>query len=143
MTTQQKRTLPADVFDALELSALIYGGIGAGCLSLTRTAEGDATEPEPHCVIGHAMFLDGYRIGRDMESVIAPDESPVVDALVAAFPGLACDGEEYHDFITDVETENDNKVADILSRRDDADVSFGRITWKQWCKTMRVTRGDN
>lgn len=44
------RILPADVYDALELSALVYGGIGAGRF---REANG-----VPYCVLGHASDLD-------------------------------------------------------------------------------------
>ena len=39
--------LPADVWDTLELSALVYGGIGAGVSS-------DASGPV--CAIGHAVI---------------------------------------------------------------------------------------
>lgn len=39
------RTLPADVYDFLELSALVYGGIGAGKFT--------SDDGVPHCVFGH------------------------------------------------------------------------------------------
>jgi hypothetical protein len=42
--TRKTITLPADIFDALELSAYAHGGIGAGLVSV-----GDA----PFCLIGH------------------------------------------------------------------------------------------
>lgn len=46
------RTLPADVYDALELSALVYGGIGARYFW-------DESGPSrsPCCIYGHAHAL--------------------------------------------------------------------------------------
>jgi hypothetical protein len=46
MKTQ--RVLPADVYDALELSALAFGGIGAGSWG---------EEDEPCCIVGHAVTV--------------------------------------------------------------------------------------
>lgn len=54
------RVLPADVFDALELSALAFGGIGRG-----RYAHGEDTDAlrdgsgSPCCVVGHCAMLTG------------------------------------------------------------------------------------
>jgi hypothetical protein len=46
-----KRVLPADVYDALELSALAFGGIGGGDY---------ACGGEPLCVHGHLSAMCGY-----------------------------------------------------------------------------------
>lgn len=46
---QAPRVLPADVYDALEFSALVYGGIGAG-----RSFDG----PVPVCLFAHAEHAD-------------------------------------------------------------------------------------
>lgn len=47
------RVLPADVYDALELSAEYAGGIGAGSFFE------DDEEEIPCCAVGHALFLGG------------------------------------------------------------------------------------
>lgn len=44
------RVLPADVFDTLELSALAYGGIGAGAFFIYDG---------PCCIHGHAYEAEG------------------------------------------------------------------------------------
>lgn len=49
-----KRVLSADVYDLMELSALAFGGIGAGRM---RAADG-----RPHCVIGHAEFQEDFEV---------------------------------------------------------------------------------
>ena len=49
--TQRKRVLPADIYDALELSAEAYGGIGA-CRERDWLSGGT-----PYCVMGHAREL--------------------------------------------------------------------------------------
>lgn len=56
-TEQPRRVLPADFFDAMELSALAYGGIGAG-----RWYSFKAGKPvAPLCAFGHArdLHVDG------------------------------------------------------------------------------------
>lgn len=56
-----ERVLPADVFDALELSALAFGGIGAGAWYEDTTGEryvGWRDDRVPFCAIGHAEFVD-------------------------------------------------------------------------------------
>lgn len=49
MKTATKRVLPADVYDTLELSALAYGGIGAGRAF-------DCPDGDPVCISGHIYF---------------------------------------------------------------------------------------
>lgn len=61
---KQKRVLPAQVFDYLELAALAFGGIGGGYLY-------DDSDVVPFCVWGYAYGDDG-------------GEPIVVDALNAA-----------------------------------------------------------
>lgn len=55
-TTKAQRVLPADVYDALELSALAYGGIGAGSWSQW----GGDMAGAPYCAFGHAGHLDAF-----------------------------------------------------------------------------------
>lgn len=66
MTTKPVRVLPADVYDTLEFSALVYGGIGGGW-----TTDRDGT---PFCAIGHADHV--------VPSVC--EDGPVVVALFGA-----------------------------------------------------------
>ena len=49
--TAPKRVLPADVYDALELSAYAYGGVGGGRFWDV------GTEEVPFCIHGHAEFV--------------------------------------------------------------------------------------
>lgn len=57
MTTEMKtqRVLPADVYDALELSALIFGGVGGNNMF--------AKDGCPLCIHGHAAFLWNGDVG--------------------------------------------------------------------------------
>lgn len=48
MSKQPQRVLPADVYDALELSATAFGGIGADHWFI---------DEKPCCARGHAMFV--------------------------------------------------------------------------------------
>lgn len=63
------RVLPADVYDALELSALAFGGIGAGLwFEGTTSRRGEI----PCCVHGHAIAVDDAlfsRVGMELYRV--------------------------------------------------------------------------
>ena len=52
MSAPVKRVLPADVYDALEFSALVEGGIGAGRYFV------NGGKMVPYCIYGHAYELD-------------------------------------------------------------------------------------
>jgi hypothetical protein len=157
---KQKVKLQADVFDALELSALVNGGIGRGCLydESKAAASLDALENEgetvddiqyvPSCIMGHAMFLDGYRLGFDGECAINPDISPVSAELVRAFPALratidddmlreelADEAAGFTAIVCSIERVNDDYV-------DAAQKNNKPISWKKWCKIMNVVRGN-
>jgi hypothetical protein len=68
-TDQPRRVLPADVYDALELSAEAYGGVG-----VHHWFEDVAGENIPCCIQGHGFFVDnGY--------------GDVLRALTSAFDG--------------------------------------------------------
>jgi hypothetical protein len=70
------RILPADVYDTLELSALAYGGIGAG----HYFDYGDLTRPKaPRCAFGHA-YLATTTSGRAFDWA----ENQLTDALTMA-----------------------------------------------------------
>lgn len=53
--------LPADVYDTLEFSALVFGGIGH-----SHSLDGDGS---PLCAVGHCIIADG-RSGDMMKAVI-------------------------------------------------------------------------
>lgn len=63
--TATTKVLPADVFDTLEFSALVYGGIGGGS---TREIDGVT----PLCAYGHGYAATG------------PDDSTIFHALANA-----------------------------------------------------------
>ena len=54
MSAPVKRVLPADVYDALEFSALVEDGIGAGRKFVVSTVG-----RVPYCIYGHANALCG------------------------------------------------------------------------------------
>lgn len=132
-TITAPRTLPADVYDALELSALIHGGVGSCHL---------ANDGVPHCIIGHAMFLDGYDPTTQNEDHIRED-APITAALVQAFPRLGIENAYYDDSylvkVRAVEAANDNAVCSIPL----TDIEQQKVTWRRWCKQLNVVRGEN
>jgi hypothetical protein len=58
-STQPLRVLPPDVYDALELSALAYGGIGGGAYVDRENDSAFSPAIAPRCIIGHARWLAG------------------------------------------------------------------------------------
>src|SRR5437764_523284 len=62
MNARTVRTLPADVYDALELSAYAFGGIGMGRYSEYELGFARA----PVCAIGHAAWLDNDSLRGDV-----------------------------------------------------------------------------
>lgn len=117
-----KRVLPADVYDTLELSALAFGGIGAGDF-WDGVAIDDAKNRAPCCVFGHAAFSEDPPTGiyhtyfpPSTEVSIAMDES-----------GLTVDT-------------NDAAVQAINGRK--AALWDARVSFDEWCRELGVTRGD-
>lgn len=106
--------LPADVFDALELSALAHDGVGAA----RRFYAG-----RPHCIVGHAQFLDGITHKEGMridEGATVYLGHEVCDALIDAF------GRSLY------------KVAEMNDRM----LEIGElVSWDEWCRRMNVVRG--
>lgn len=109
-----RRVLPADVFDALEFSALAYGGIGAG-----RWTQGGA----PLCAVGHAVVASGGHDG----AVLMSDTFHAEIVLVA--PWLAA-----------CEDENDRAVRAINTRRKRE--RNARVSFADWCAELGVERGS-
>lgn len=112
MTTTTTRVLPADVFDALEFSALVYGGIG----SLRRTEEREKSFEDlrigvatPRCVFGHALFLDGAG---------AMCEEALISVDINVYT-------------------NDDAVKAVNERKG----GVGRVSFADWCAELGVERG--
>jgi hypothetical protein len=123
--TKITRVLPADVYDTLELSALAFGGIGAG--QFAQKLPGEQYQPgrqdvasghgAPYCVLGHAAAAESLEFRWD--------NGPVTRALADADLTF-CD--------------NDDAVCAINSRR--GREQYDRVTFKQWTKELGVVRGD-
>lgn len=55
-----KKRIPADIFDALEFSALAFGGIGAGLYNeYVFDADGERVPVAPYCIVGHTAAICG------------------------------------------------------------------------------------
>lgn len=114
MSTMTKRVLPADVFDALEFSALVFGGIGAGRFTegggLMAARNGTAA---PICAHGYACFLDGWT------------DFGCARALSRVSIGVPA---------------NDDAVAHLNGQR--GRDSGSRISFADWCRELGVERGE-
>lgn len=100
--------LPGDVYDALHLSALAFGGIGAGMFCVEGDAPWDSApirtgNGTPVCAIGHAIFLDGQYRGPNC----------LADVVGNAMGGGAV---------------NDGAFAP----------GEGRIPFREWCRRLNV-----
>lgn len=64
--------LPADVYDALEFSALVYGGIGAGAYRDYASDDYDNEAVAPRCILGHGAWITdaGYVGNADVFPVL-------------------------------------------------------------------------
>lgn len=58
MTTKEKRILPADVYDALEFSALAFGGVGGQAWFTDGSVTGNTPDACPICIAGHAYAIE-------------------------------------------------------------------------------------
>jgi hypothetical protein len=115
-TTQQKRVLPADAYDFLELSALAYGGIGAEAWADKGFSRPDVNQgiAAQCCLFGHASA------GGD-----DPYTNEVTDALEAV-------GILLH--------ENDVAVHAINARKHAGDND--RVSWDEYRAELNIVRGD-
>lgn len=112
-----KRVLPADVYDALELSALAFGGIGAG-----RLHDGVHAGNCPVCIYGHAIFANNCYGLFDRNN-------PIETAL----DNMGKAGDDYFAPLV-----SDGAVLAINSRL--GRPANSRVTFKEWCKELNVTR---
>lgn len=108
-----KRVLPADVYDALELSALAFGGIGAGEYGVGLRSGPSypvlTGEALPVCATGHAIWCD----------------------IEGAYTILG-------NFTI---RDSDNAVRRINRRRHRAPNT--RVPFKAWCRALNVVRGES
>lgn len=109
------RVLPADVYDTLEFSALVYRGVGADASIVLR----GVGEGNPLCIAGHAQEATGASM------ILWQD--PVGIALKDA--GITA-------------TINDYAVHAVNRRRGRRDHST-RIPFREWCAELGVVRGDS
>jgi hypothetical protein len=113
MRRGEKVVLPADMYDALELSAHAHGGIGA-----PRVFDvGDAT---PCCFYGHASFVTNNGPEDSINNVIS-------DKLCKHIAGPG-----YY---------SDEAVYAINVRLGKGSRCGDRVTFKQWAKEMNIVRG--
>lgn len=123
-TPTPARILPADVYDALELSVLASGcRIVAGAGRLTCGG--------PGCLLAHAAFLDGALIGdgdpefSDVDwgwQTIPNADTPVLAAVWQAFGART--------------------VADVFAHNDSA-CDAAPLTWTQYTRQLNIIRGDH
>ena len=115
-TTKDHRELPADVYDALELSALAFGGIGAGSLTADHAYPYGVRgwhAVDPLCAMGHAGALDGKYLGGAWKAVTKTGiDGPVNDFAV--------------------------RVINRRKRRP----RNARVTFREWCRELNVVRGE-
>lgn len=112
------RTIPADVYDTLELSAYAHGGIGAGSAYEREKNEWgnmDFNMDRPLCMLGHLNFVSG------------PDTP--FHKLLRPF---------FSNDITSVQ--NDNAVYAINERLNRP--VYSRVSFEEWCAELNIVRGE-
>lgn len=109
---QPVRVLPADVYDALELSAIANGGIGRGDWA---TPQEDFSTAAPHCLFGHAEYAAGepFMSGRGQ----------IVDALKAAGLNIGI---------------NDAVLYEHFGKSD----RRSKVSWDEYVKIFNIVRGE-
>jgi hypothetical protein len=105
--------LPADVYDALELSCEVFGGIGAHALWDDDFA--------PFCIAGQAMWLDcgGYHSG------------PILRVIEDACGGWGAMVNRNNDTIRQ------------LTHTDLRRYTGKRVSWQKFAKAAHIVRGDS
>lgn len=112
--TQTQKTLPADVYDYLELSALAEGGIGAGTFSRTKD---DGTRT-CNCIHGHS-FVE--------YAGLAPGESgEVISALYGA----------------DITYAANDEAVERINKGLAAAFDWDLVPWDLYVKELNIVRGD-
>lgn len=122
----QQRVLPADVYDALELSALVHGGIGATVRFLPDNGA-------PCCIVGHAQFLDGLNADSGMDGCDRYVAGEVGAALETAF------GESLYQ----VALTNDERLYRVALTNEAVLGIREVIPWEEWCKRLNVVRDNS
>ena len=112
--TKVVRVLPPDVYDTLELSAYVYGGIGKGRAFASNVVTDDGSPPV--CAIGHLRAAE-------------PERHAQIDLECSLFGS----GINAHD--------NDDAVEEI-NRRKGSKV-YARVSFQEWCEELGVVRGES
>lgn len=120
-----ERVLAADLYDTLELVALVYGGIGGGAFF-----KGDASmsDPgaEPCCVHGLA------RLAPDVHAWL--DREEIREALFSAGIGYSVND---HAVRRINYRKGEDETANVLTSR------MPRVTFAEWCAELNVVRGPH
>lgn len=115
-----KRILPADVFDALELGAEAFGGIGGGSYYEPNKTDYGVDFNRPMCAIGMARFVEGQDGWN--HSVEPGLETTLRAAGINGF-------------------ESDVAVATV-NRRLRAASDVARVPFSDWCAELGIVRGE-
>lgn len=113
MNTKTVKVIPADVYDALEFSALAFGGIGGGCLNDSGGA--------PCCLMGH---MDACS---PMESAEGYDGWQEMEAAVV-------------DPVWSLGTKNDHTVSAINARK--MYPQYTKVTFEEYVAERGWVRGE-
>ena len=133
MKTQlPQRVMAADVYDALELSALIHGGIGTDCFDVV----GPDSESVPCCIMGHAMWLDGT-LSTWLQGPAGEVEHGVAKAFGVTLPNTPS---RFKAAAEDIYDANDCAVTTAIECNLANEQS--KISWRQWCQRLSVVRGE-
>jgi hypothetical protein len=112
----EQRVLPADVYDTLEFSALVFHGIGQPNVFTDARNFGTGGCGEPVCILGHAAFATDTNSGF---------HNRIGYALHAA--GVA------------------GRISDETVRRINArkKVSqYARVSWEEFTRELNIVRGN-
>ena len=117
--------LPADVYDTLELSAHVYGGIGAGRFyEYKESMFGNSDPIAPMCLVGHIEDVandDFDNAGNDAVKEIAQIiERELGSTVLTVF--------------------NDRAVETINKRKNAPDDA--RVSWEEYCTELNIVRGN-
>jgi hypothetical protein len=125
-----------DVYDAMELSCMIWGGIGAGPIWVFTGSELAAIFPKyennmigPHCLIGHVTELYSNVLCSYYDNEIVQEFRRL--KLTDDFQDTGGFGSTYSD-------ESVKKAAISLGRGDTE-----KVSWEEFCNYWNIVRGDN
>lgn len=114
--------LPPAVFDAFELSCLVFGGIGSDKYFDGACGDYAGATGSPVCLVGHAMWAsNSCDIDNDVE------RNPMLSRFPGNLGARICD--------------NDHAVSVVRERLGKA--PYARVSWKAYCKQRNIVRGSH